>query len=71
MTTVMAIWSNKTQHDTATTVGEESVFLMLLLTIMIPYGLTLVRSVWCGAFRSDRPWPSKQALAWVSNMLSI
>ena len=70
MTTVLRTWDNHTTHDTTSGVGEESVYLMIILTIMIPYAMTLVRSVWCGAFRSDRPWPSRQALAWVGFTLS-
>ena len=45
--------------------GIESTFLWLVISLMVPYGTTLLRSLWCGAFRQDRPWPSKTALAWV------
>ncbi|KAK2159848.1 hypothetical protein LSH36_145g07034, partial [Paralvinella palmiformis] len=33
--------------------GAYSVFLMLLLTIMIPHVMTLIRCLFCGGFRSD------------------
>ncbi len=45
---------------------HSSVFLMLLISLMIPYAVTLLRCLWCGAFRSDRFRPSRSAVLWVS-----
>ncbi len=45
---------------------HSSVFLMLLISLMIPYIVTLLRSIWCGGFRSDRFWPRRSAVLWVS-----
>lgn len=44
----------------------ETDVLMLILIILIPYGITLIRSLFCGGFRSDKPWPCWKAIGWVS-----
>ena len=52
-------------------VRAETDFLMLLLILLIPCGLSLLRSFWCGGFRSDKPWPCWKALAAVSNTMTF
>lgn len=47
------------------TVGCATNVLMLILILIIPHLLALLRSLWCGGFRNDRPWPSPTALFWV------
>ncbi|ELU12554.1 hypothetical protein CAPTEDRAFT_201600, partial [Capitella teleta] len=48
-----------------------SVFLMLVITLVFPYGLTLIRSIYTGGFTGDRLWPSPMAflLGTVSSVL--
>ena len=53
---------NKTKYGT---ISAESNFLWLLLMMMVPYFATMLRSVWCGALRRDRPWPTNAAIIWV------
>lgn len=57
---------NRTDETENGSSRAETDFLMLLLIMLIPYGITFFRALWCGGFRSDKPWPCWKAIGVVS-----
>ena len=47
---------------------EETAFVMLILTMMIPQGLTFFRSL-KNSFSSEQPYPSRKAAGWVRSLI--
>ncbi|XP_013407366.1 uncharacterized protein LOC106171524 [Lingula anatina] len=61
------------QHSDGNKLRQEVAFLMVILTTMFPYLVTLVVAVWVGSFRRDMPWPSGLAVFWgiVGSILEV
>ncbi|XP_032230762.2 uncharacterized protein LOC5506512 [Nematostella vectensis] len=76
----IAMYFNATRLPTGVTHPEygeqsqpETVFVMLILALMIPFALTFLRSCWVSLFRSSHLWPSNSALFWcvVSSVIEV
>lgn len=67
--------SNSTQKSLesseAETTKSSSIFLMLVICLTIPYGVTFIWSFWTSGFSSKRPWPSWKAFLLVSSSFKL
>ncbi len=46
--------------------GCETSLIMMMIILIAPHGFALLRAIWCGGFRKDRPWPSLFSFFWVT-----
>ena len=46
--------------------GCETSVIMMMIILIAPHGFALLRAIWCGGFRKDRPWPSVVSFFWVT-----
>ena len=49
-------------NDYDSRVKATRIFLMVVMTLVIPASFNFVRAVWIGGGRSDMPWPKKRAI---------
>ena len=58
---------NRTGSKTAETeTSKQALFMMLLLTLMVPHVVSFIYASWTSLRRKSRPWPTKLGLVLVS-----
>ena len=53
---------------TSTEIKKQALFLMLILALMIPEGVSFIYASWTSLRRGSRPWPTKKGFITVSLM---
>ena len=57
--------NSTTDKPLSTETNKEALFIMLLLSLMIPQAASLIYAAWTSLRRESRPWPTKKALIMV------